>query len=61
MSTNSQLAGFDGLFSISRQTTLSGQIIGSTSVNDFFFADSGKTLHRRESGLGYAFDYNRNG
>src|SRR5438874_2034958 len=59
--TNSQLASIDGLPSINRQTTLSGQILGSTSVNDFFFADTGKTLHRRENGLGYAFDYNRNG
>src|SRR5947207_10136674 len=59
--TNSQLASIDGLLSINRQTTLSGQILGSTSVNDFFFADTGKTLHRRENGLGYAFDYSRNG
>src|SRR5207253_1514603 len=59
--TNSQLASVDGLLSINRQTTLSGQILGSTSVNDFFFADTGKTLHRRENGLGYAFDYSRNG
>src|SRR5438477_9410355 len=59
--TNSRLAGFDGLYSINRQTTFSWQVLGSTSVNDFFFADTGKTLHRRESGAGYAFDYNRNG
>ena len=59
--TNSQLAGIDGLFSLNRQTTFSWQVLGSTSVNDFFFADTGKTLHRRENGFGYAFDYNKNG
>jgi len=59
--TNSQLAGFDGLFSLDKQYTFSWQVLGSTSINDFFFADTGNTLHRRESGLGYAFDYNRNG
>src|SRR5438874_4860217 len=59
--TNSRLAGFDGLYLINRQTTFSWQVLGSTSVNDFFFADTGKTLHRRESGTGYAFDYNLNG
>lgn len=59
--TNSQLAGLDGLISIDRKTTFSWQALGSTSVDDFFFADSGETRHRRENGLGYAFDYNRNG
>ena len=59
--TNSQLAGLDGLISINRQTTFSWQALGSTSVNDFFFADSGKTDHRRENGFGYAFDLARNG
>jgi len=59
--TNSQLAGLDGLISINRQTTFSWQALGSTSVGDFFFTDTGKTLNRRENGFGYAFDYNRNG
>ena len=59
--TNSQLASFDALFSLNRQTTFSWQILGSTSVNDFFFPDTGTTRHTRENGLGYAFDYNRNG
>src|ERR1043166_1011047 len=59
--TNSQLAGLDGLISINRQTTFSWQALGSTSVNDFFFADSGKTDHRRENGFGYAFDLARTG
>ena len=59
--TNSQLAGLDGLISINRQTTFSWQALGSTSVNDFFFADTGKTDHRRENGFGYAFDLARTG
>ena len=59
--TNSQLAGFDGLFSLNKQSTFSWQVLGSTSVSDFFFADTGNTLHRHENGFGYAFDYNRNG
>lgn len=59
--TNSQLAGIDGLISINRQTTFSWQAVGSTSVDDFFFADTGKTDHRRENGFGYAFDVTRNG
>jgi hypothetical protein len=58
---NSQLAGFDGLVSLNRRTTFSWQVLGSTSVNDFFFADTGKTLHRRGNGLGYSFDYSKNG
>ena len=59
--TNSQLGGFDGLFSLNRQTTFSWQVLGSTTVNDFFFPDTGTTRHARENGLGYSFDYNRNG
>jgi hypothetical protein len=59
--TNSQLAGLDGLFSLNRQTTFTWQALGSTSVDDFFFADTGKTEHRRENGFGYAFDLTRNG
>jgi hypothetical protein len=59
--TNSQLAGLDGLISINRQTTFSWQALGSTSVDDFFFADTGTTDHRRENGFGYAFDLTRNG
>src|ERR1044072_6584712 len=49
------------MISIKRQTTFNSQALGSTSVNDFFFADSGKTDHRRENGFGYAFDLARNG
>jgi hypothetical protein len=59
--TNSQLAGLDGLISINRQTTFTWQALGSTSVDDFFFADTGNTEHRRENGFGYAFDLNKNG
>src|ERR1051326_4945988 len=59
--TNSQLAGLDGLISINRQTTFTWQALGSTSVDDFFFADTGQTDHRRENGFGYAFDLTRNG
>ncbi|HEY2846919.1 MAG TPA: DUF5916 domain-containing protein [Pyrinomonadaceae bacterium] len=59
--TNSRLAGIDGLYSLNSQTTFSWQVLGSTGVNDFFFPDTGVTSHRRESGLGYAFDYSRNG
>jgi len=59
--TNSQLAGLDGLISINRQTTFTWQALGSTSVDDFFFADTGETQHRRENGFGYAFDLNKNG
>lgn len=59
--TNSQLAGVDGLISINRQTTFTWQALGSTSVDDFFFADTGQTQHKRENGFGYGFEYNRNG
>ncbi|HJP91613.1 MAG TPA: DUF5916 domain-containing protein [Pyrinomonadaceae bacterium] len=59
--TNSQLASLDGLISINRQITFSWQALGSTSVEDFFFADTGRTQHRRENGFGYAFDLTRNG
>ena len=59
--TSSQLAGFDGLFSINRQTTFSWQALASTSVNEFFFADTGNTRHRRENGFAYGFDYTRSG
>ena len=59
--TNSQLAGLDGLFSLNRQTTFTWQALGSTSVDDFFFADTGKTEHHRENGFAYAFDLTKNG
>ena len=59
--TNSRLASVDGLYSLNRQTTFSWQVLGSTSVDDFFFAHTGERLHRRENGLGYAFDMTRNG
>src|ERR1043165_2994908 len=59
--TNSQLAGLDGLFSLNRQTTFTWQALGSTSVDNFFFADTGQTQHRRENGFGYAFDLTKNG
>jgi Domain of unknown function (DUF5916)/Carbohydrate family 9 binding domain-like len=59
--TDNQLAGFDGRFRKDKQTTFSWQLLGTTSLNDFFFADQGQTLRRRENGLAYAFDLNKDG
>ena len=42
-----------------RQTTFGWQVLGSTSVDDFFFADTGNTQHRRENGFGYALRVHR--
>ena len=59
--TYNHLAGFDGRLRIDKQTTFSWQALGTTSLNDFFFAGSGQTLHRQENGFAYAFDYNKDG
>jgi Domain of unknown function (DUF5916)/Carbohydrate family 9 binding domain-like len=59
--TDNQLAGFDGRQRINKQTTFSWQALGTTSMNDFFYADSGQTLRRRENGFAYAYDYNQDG
>ena len=56
-----QLAGFDGRFRIDKQTTFSWQVLGTMSRNDFFFADVGQTLNRKENGFIYAWDYNKDG
>lgn len=59
--THNHLAGFDGRFRLDKQTTLSWQVLGTTSVNDFFFPESGQSQRRKENGLAYAFDYNKDG
>jgi hypothetical protein len=59
--TFNHLAGVDGRFRLDKQTVLSWQVLGTTSLNDFFFADSGQNLRRKENGLAYAFDYNKDG
>lgn len=59
--TYNHLAGFDGRFRLNNQTTFSWQALGTTSLNDFFYADSGQRLRRHENGFAYAFDYNKNG
>lgn len=59
--TNNQLAGFDGRQRIDPQTTFSWQVIGTSSRKDFFYADSGQRLLRKENGLAYAWDYNKDG
>jgi hypothetical protein len=59
--THNQLAGFDGRLHIDKQTTFSWHALGTTSRKDFFFADSGQRLLRRENGFAYAYDYNKNG
>jgi hypothetical protein len=59
--TNNQLAGVDGRQRIDPLTTFSWQLIGTSSRADFFFPDTGNRLLRRENGLAYAFDYNKDG
>jgi hypothetical protein len=59
--TYNHLAGFDGRQRLNDQTTFSWQVLGTTSLKDFFYPESGDSLRRRENGLAYAFDYNQNG
>lgn len=59
--THNHLAGFDGRFRLDKQTIFSWQVLGTTSLNDFFFPESGQSLRRKEKGFAYAFDYNKDG
>jgi hypothetical protein len=59
--TYNQLASFDGRQRINPQTTLSWQVIGTSSLKDFFFPDRGTSLLRRENGLAYEYDYSKDG
>jgi hypothetical protein len=58
---HNHLAGFDGRFRLDKQTVFSWQVLGTTSLNDFFFPDSGRSLRRKENGFAYSADYNKDG
>ncbi len=55
------LGGFDTRLRINKQTTFSAQVLATRSRRPFFYPDEGQTLDRREDGLAYAWDYNKNG
>ena len=55
------LGGFDTRLRVDKQTTLSAQVLATRSRQPFFYPDEGQTFDRRETGLAYAWDYNKNG
>ena len=55
------LGGFDTRLRVDKQTTFSAQALFTRSRQPFFYPDEGQTLDRREDGLAYAGDYNKNG
>jgi hypothetical protein len=59
--TYNHLAGFDGRLRVDKQTVFSWQALATTSLNDFFYSDTGLVLRRKENGLAYAWDYNKSG
>jgi hypothetical protein len=59
--TNNLVGGLDGRFRVDKLTTLSWQVLGTRSRNQFFFAEQGQVLDRRENGFIYAIDYNNDG
>jgi hypothetical protein len=59
--TYNHLAGFDGRLRVDKQTVFSWQALATTSLNDFFYSDTGLVLRRKEQGFAYAYDYNKSG
>jgi len=59
--THNHLAGFDGRIRLDKQTVFSWQALATTSLNDFFYSDTGQTLRRKQNGFAYAVDYNKDG
>ena len=55
------LGGFDTRLRVDKQTTFSAQVLATRSRQPFFYPDEGRTFDRRQTGLAYAWDYNKNG
>jgi hypothetical protein len=55
------LGGFDTRLRVDKQTTFSAQVLMTRSRQPFFYPDEGGIFDRREDGLAYAWDYNKNG
>jgi Carbohydrate family 9 binding domain-like/Domain of unknown function (DUF5916) len=58
---HNQVLGVDGRFRLDKQTTISGQLLGTTSRNFFFDPDDGVNRYRTGNGFGYSGDYNVSG
>lgn len=54
---HNDVLGFDGRFRLNQQTTLSFNLLGTTSRNFFFNPDEGVTRYRTGNGLGYSTSY----
>ncbi len=54
---HNQLGGFDGRFSLNKQTTLSFQVLGTNSRRYFYNSDLDKSIFRTGNGLGYAINF----
>ena len=52
------LGGIDGRFRLDKQTTLTFQLLGTTSRNFFYDPEQDKSTYRTGNGLSYAIDYN---
>jgi hypothetical protein len=53
-----QVAGFDTRYRLNKNTTFTGQVLGSITHGPFFYPDEDATDDRKERGLAYSFDYN---
>ncbi|HYE16250.1 MAG TPA: DUF5916 domain-containing protein [Pyrinomonadaceae bacterium] len=58
---HNQVAGFDSRFRLNKTTTLSAQVLGSTTQAPFFFAEEARTDDRRVSGMAYSVYLNNSG
>ena len=58
---HNQVLSVDGRYRLDKQTTATFNLIGTTSRNNFFDADEGKTRYRTGNGFGYSLDYNVSG
>ncbi len=58
---HNDLLGVDGRFRLDKQTTWTFQALGTTSRNNFFSPDEGKSRYRTGNGLGYTTSYNVSG
>jgi hypothetical protein len=58
---HNRLGGFDGRFRLDPKTTLSFQVLGSTSRRFFFDPDLGRSVYRTGNGFAYLGDYIRTG
>ena len=58
---HNQLGGFDGRFRLDPKTTLSFQVLGTTSRRFFFDPDAGQDVYRTGNGLGYNWNLDMSG